>query len=243
MNCYELVEKDQAKSSWTVFELVRRLPKHPKQPELPPVIYSFFGPQPDGEMRMKERYVSLRCKRCGCYDEDAIYDVGFSDPVTIRIKGDFSTTEDRVFAISKKFHEHLRKAKVRGYETKPLGTTGWHALRVTERVDCDESVMEIIGPFCPKCGRPDRVPGSFTQLKQLSFPAHSNTFFTTRKGWPKPGSSRYIFLTEDVVKGLKAAGIKGGWCSRLWTDDEVRKAEEKANQGAKWKPSGALVSL
>ena len=247
MNYYLLAEKDQPKSSWAICELVTPSGDRPRRPELPSVMYQFFdqllGPQPDGVTRMKPQYAALRCKTCGRYDEDAVYDIGFSDPVTIRIRGDFSTTQDRVFAISEKFLNVLLDAKVRGYETKALGTSGWHALRVTERVDCDERVMEVLGPFCPECGRPDRVPGVFSQLKQLSLPDRSNTLFTTKRGWAKPFWSREIFLAEDVVEALKAGGVKGGSCNRLWTEDEVRKVEEKASQGKKWKPPGSFVFL
>src|SRR5436190_9058711 len=150
MNAFHLVEKDQSKASWTAFELVKALPKRPRQPELPAVIYTFFGPPSDGEMRMKPQYEGLRCKVCGQFDDDEIFRVGFFDPVIIKIKGDFSHTEDKVFAISGKFLGALKKGKVRGYEVKPLGSTGWHAMRITERVECKDNVMEEIGPFCPE---------------------------------------------------------------------------------------------
>jgi hypothetical protein len=54
---------------------------------------------------------------------------------------------------------------------------------------------------------------------------------------------RDIFITEGVVKALKDGGIKGGYCNRLWTDEEVRMAEKKAKQGKKWKPPGSTVLL
>ena len=243
MNAYELVEKDQPKPSWAAFDLIKSLPKRQKNPDLPPVLYTFFGPDPDGEMQIKPQFSKLRCKTCGRFDEDAVFDIGFSDPVVIRIKGDFATTQDRVFAISEKMLKVLRDAKVLGYVTKEIGTSGWHAMKVTERVDCDESVIQSIGPLCPECKRPDRAPGSFTQLKQLSLPKRQNTFFTTESGWAKPFSSRYIHMTEDVAQLLKAKGIKGGWCVRLWTDEEVRQGEEKSKQKIKWKPPGSMISL
>jgi hypothetical protein len=243
MNYYVLGENDQTKSSWAIFEMVKPLPKHQRRRELPPVMYKFFGPDPGGEMAMKPPYQRFRCSKCGLFDDDAIFDVGFCDPVTIRIKGDFSTTQDRVFAISDKLFNVLRSAKTRGYETKPLSSSGWHALRVTERVDCDENVMELIPPFCAECGRPARAPGEFTQVNQLSLPRSSNTLFTTRNGWPKPFSSRYIFVTEEVVTAFKSGGIKGGYFTRLWTDQEVQTAAEKAKSGKKWKPPGTTVLL
>lgn len=243
MNCYKLVEKDQPRSSWAIHDRVKSLPMHQKRPELPSVIYRFFGPESEGEMQMKSEYRSLRCKTCGCYDDDSVFNIGFFDPVIIRIKGDFAGTQDRVFAISDKFLKVIKNAKTYGFETKPIGTTGWHAFRVTERVDCDESVMSLLEPFCLECNRPDRVPGTFEYSKQLSLPARSNTFFTTKKGWAKPFHDRAIFLTEDVMQILKKGGVTGGWCNRLWTDDEVQVGLEKAKQGKKWTPPGWCVSL
>jgi hypothetical protein len=54
---------------------------------------------------------------------------------------------------------------------------------------------------------------------------------------------RCIFATEDVVRALKEGGIKGGYCNRLWTDGEVRTAQEKTKQGKKWKPPRSTVLL
>jgi hypothetical protein len=240
---YYLVEKDPVRSSWAIHDVFKALPKRPPQPGLPPALHRFFGPDPDGEMVLKPQYTSIVCKSCGQYDDDAAFDIGFSDPVKIHVKGDFGHTEDRVFAISARFLNVLKGEKVRGFETKPLGSSRWYALRVTERVDCDESVMQEIGPFCKKCGRPDTVPGEFLSIEQLSLPSQSNTLFTTKRGWAKPFRDRDTFLTEDVVETLKNAGIKGGWCNRLWTSEETKKIEDQAKRGKKWKPPKSIVTL
>ena len=243
MKYYLLVDDDQPKSSWAVFEIVKADPKRKRPAEIPPVMYQFFGPTPDGEMRIKPEYESLCCSKCHRYDSDAVFDVGFKDPVTIRIKGDFAHTQDSVPAISDKFLNVLRKSKTRGYETKPLGTSGWHALRVTERVDSAEGVIEPTKPLCPECGRAKNAVGAFAHVSHLSVPKEPNAIFTTKKSWAKRSRDRELFLTEDIAAALKAGGIKGGWCTRLWTDEEVRTAEEKAKAGAKWKPPGALIYL
>lgn len=243
MNYYRLGERGQTRASWVLFELVKAGPKHVRNPELPSVMYQFFGPQAEGEMRMKPEYLPLCCKKCGRYDDDPVFDVGFREPVTIRIRGDFSHTQDRVFVVSEKFLNAIRKAKVRGYETKPVGKSGWHAFRATERVGFRDGVMKLVEPTCPECKRADGTTGMFKHLSQLSVPKSRNTFFTTEKGWPTMLWDRWIFATEDVVQALKEAGIKGGYFNRLWTDDEVRMAEEKAKQGKEWKPprSGVLL--
>src|SRR5688572_1153561 len=183
MNYYCLVEKDQARSSWVLFDLVKRLTEHSKRPELPPVMYTFFGPRRDGEMRMKARYDALRCKTCGRYDDDPVFEAGFEDPVVIRVNGDFTHTQDRLLVISEKFVRVLREAKVRGYETKPVGTSGWHAFRATERVDFAPGIMKLIKPFCRECGRAKGAKGGFKHLSQLRVPADGNTMFTTKRGW------------------------------------------------------------
>jgi hypothetical protein len=243
MHSYLLVEKDPSKSSWVLMELVKPVKKRLRSPDLPPVMYRFFGLPPDGEMRMKPQYVPLCCKTCGRYDDDAAFDVGFKDPVTIRIQGDFGHTEDRILVVSDRFLSVLKKAKVRGYETRPAGTSGWHALRATVHVDTAKGVMKPVKPICRTCGRSNGAVGSFEHRKQLSIPPQANTFFTTKTNWHRRFYDRETFLTEDVMEALKAGGIKGGWCNRLWTDEEVRKAQEKAKAGIKWKPPSWCVPL
>jgi hypothetical protein len=243
MKCYLLVEKDQPKSSWVLLELVKAAPKRTRSPALPPVMFSFFGPQPDGEMRMKPRYAKVCCKGCGKYDDDDVYRVGFDGSATIRIQGDFAHTQDRVFVISDKFLRVLKEAKVRGYETKPIGATGWHAVNVTERVDAAKGVLKPAKSKCRVCKRNDGTVGAFAHERHLSLPSKSNTLFTTKTNWHQRFQDRDIFLTEDVKEALKGGGIKGGWCNRLWSDEEVKTAEEKAKNGVKWKPAGWCVTL
>lgn len=243
MNYFCLWENDQARASWVLYELVKAGPKHVRNPRLRPVMYQFFGPQPDGEMQMKPEYMPLCCKRCGRYDEDAVFKVGFREPVSIRIKGDFSHTQDRVFIVSDKFLSVVRKAKVRGFEAKPVGKSGWHALTVTHLVDCAEGVLKPAEPYCSECGRPDGAVGAFEHARQLACPQSGSTFFTTKINYHRRLQDREIFITEDVVRALKDGGIKGGYCNRLWTSEEVRTAEEKAKQGKKWKPPGSTVLL
>lgn len=243
MNYFCLWENDQARASWVLFDLVKAGPKHLRKPELPSVMYQFFGPQPEGDMWMKPQYAPLCCRKCGRYDEDAVFEAGFTEPARIRIKGDYSHTQDRVLVVNEKFLSVICKAKVCGYETKPVGRSGWHALRVTNRVKCAEGVLIPAEPYCAVCGRSDGAVGEFQHRSQLSVPTMGNTFFTTKTNWHRRLWDRDIFLTEDVVKTLKDGGIKGGYCNRLWTDEKVRMGEEKTKQGKKWKPPGSTVLL
>jgi len=243
MNYYYLDEQDQPKSSWVLFEEVHATRKHVRNSELPPAMYSFFGPLAEGDMQMKPQYVSACCKKCGRYDEDSVFEIGFSDPVIVRAKGDYTHTEDRVFVVSDKFLSVLQMAKVRGYTAKSLGKSGWHALRITVLVDCDPKALKPAKPFCKMCGRPDGAVGSFERVGQLAVPSDENTFFTTKVNYHRRLWDRDIFITENVVRALKSGGVKGGYCSRLWTDEEVRISEAKSKQGKKWKPPRATVLL
>jgi hypothetical protein len=243
MKYFYLGENDQAYASWVLFDLVKAGPKHVRNPKLPPEMYQFFGPSPDGEMQMKPEYLPLCCPKCGRYDDDPVFDVGFRDPVRIRIKGDFSHTQDRVLVVSEKFLHAIRNARVRGYETKPIGKSGWHAFRATERVGFRTGVMRLVEPTCPECKRAKSTIGMFERVSQLSVPESSNTFFTTERGWPTMLWDRDTFATEDVVQALRAAEVKGGYFNRLWTDEEARMAKEKAKLGKKWKPPGSTVLL
>jgi hypothetical protein len=194
-------------------------------------------------MVLKTQYQDTVCKICERYADDALFEIGFFDPIIIRLRGDFGHTEDRVLAINERFLEALSRFNVHGYEAKPLGASGWYALRITERVDCDERVMDERKPFCRECGRAERVIGEFSRLDQIRLPTHPRSLFTTKKAWAKPFRDRTIFLTQEAVEALKEAGVKGGWCNRLWTGDEVLYAEKKAAQGKKWKPPGSIVTL
>lgn len=243
MNAYYLGENDQPRSSWVIYELAKPVEKKTRKSELPNAILRFFGPQPDGEMRMKPQYLSALCSSCGRYTEESVFRIGFSDPICIRIKGDFSHTQDRVLAVSDRFLQALKKGHATGYETKPLGSTGWHALLVTKLVDHREGVLTPREPKCPVCGLPDGATGDFQHVEQLAIPAGPNTFFTPKTNWHRRLWDRDIFLGQGVVDTLKAAGITGGYCNRLWTIEETRMASDKASRGKKWKPAKTNVFL
>ena len=211
---------------------------------MPSVFYKFF-PSADVEVRMKPQYQNLCCRKCGRYEAEKMFEVGFDDPVTMRFKGDYGHTSDRIFSVSNRFLNVLKKTNIGGYETKPLGTSGWHALQATLLVDHANNVVDDSGPVCQECGRALECGGLFKYLSELSLPAQTNTFFTTKTSWPScHASDRDVFITEDVLLALKEGGIVGGYCSRLWTEEEFKKQKEKEKQGIKfWKPPGTLVNL
>ena len=244
MNFYEISLEDQPKTSWAFHEVVKLLPKQPRPTEMPSVFYKFF-PSADVEVRMKPQYHKVCCKKCGRFNSDKIFEIGFDEPVTIRFKGDFGYSNDRMFVINDKFLKVLKQAKARGYKTKPLGKSGWHALRATLRVEHVDKVIKTQKPLCSECGRPKENFGVFEYRRQFSLPNQYNTFFTTTKGWPSShGCDRQLFISEDVLNALQEGGIAGGYCNRLWTDEEQKLQKEKEKQGIPfWRPPKTAVPL
>jgi hypothetical protein len=244
MNFYQISLEDYPKSSWALHAVEKLLPKRPKPAEMPSVFYKFF-PSADVEVRMKPQYHKVCCKKCGRSDSDKIFEIGFDEPVAIRFKGDYGYTNDRIFVINEKFLKTLKQAKVGGYETKPLGKSGWHALRATLRVDHVDKVIKTQKPLCSECGRPKENFGVFEYRHQLSLPDQVNTFFTTKTGWPSAHfCDRQLFISEDVLTVLQEGGIAGGYCNRLWTDGELKQQKEKAKQGIPfWRPPKTAIHL
>ncbi len=242
MNYFHLQENDQPYESHIVFEDVKSA-KPAQRSELPPNVFKYLGLLAESGLPIKSKYEPFCCKGCGRYNSDDVYAKGFFEPVNIRIKGDFSYV-DRILVISERFVKVLRAAKITGWEVKPIGKQSWYGLKTTMRVDSrDEGVMIPDEPYCSDCSRPDGYRGTFTRRRELSVPKKDKTLFTTKKTFIKPFSDRELFLTEDAVMALKCGGIRGGYCKRLWTDEEVQIAEEKAKKGVKWTPPKVTVFL
>ena len=240
---FRLEGKDQPRESWLLYSLIGRQPKRQKRPELPSVVGRLLGHPAQFKMEMKMPYLPFRCESCGKYDPHEMFDVGFHDPVHVRINGDFAYTNDRILIVSETFLRVIQAAKVCGYESRPVGSSGWHALRITELVDCNPDVMTAEGHICFRCGRSDSAHGLFCYVDQLVLPKANNTFFTTKSHWPRGFTDRDVFITEEVVQALKSGGVKGGYCERLLTSEEHEKRVEKANGGVVWSPPGAIVRL
>jgi hypothetical protein len=76
-------------------------------------------------------------------------------------------------------------------------------------------------------------------------PNQTNTFFTTTTGWQSSHfRDRPLFFSEEVLKVLQEGGIAGGYCHRLWTDEEQKLQKEKAKQGIPfWRPPKTAIHL
>ena len=220
MNYYMLVEKDHPRQSWALITEEKKTKRPERPPEIPPTVHRLLGqPFPPG-LRFKPQYSRYRCKLCRRFDEYEVFDEGFDDGVKIRIKGDFGHTTDRVFVVNDRFVKAIGSVNAQGYELKPLGKSGWHALRVTCLVKVLPGVLEASGMPCPECGRKEYAGGCVQKVSEIAVPESPNTFFASQESLPLPFWDRDIFLTEDLMQAMKSNGIKGGYCYRLYTDEE-----------------------
>lgn len=245
MNFYSLCPGDQTRPSWVICAASRLLTPKKLSPEIASsTVHALLGAPAEGRLRMKSQYETLRCTRCRRYESEKIFEASFDGEASIKIKGDFGYSNDRVLLINEKFLNTLKVGSVNGFEAKPIGSTGWHAVLVNLYVDSNDEVIKTSGVQCPECGRPEESWGVHQRLSDLSLPTQPNTFFTTKRGWPSaPFYDRETFLTEDVLNLLKEFGIAGGYCYRLWTEDEGRKYDENRKRGIDKYPPGTTVYL
>ena len=242
---YDLSENDHLRPSWVLFTPPSKSPSKRRSREaLPPAVNALLGPPPEGPMKIKPAYAKLRCPRCGRYEASEAFDIGFDDDSSIKIKGDFGHTTDRVFVVTNAFLNALKAIRIQGYETKPIGKTGWHALRVTLQVDAVPEVFKTSGSPCSGCGRPEESWGVPVRLSDLAVPKITNTFFTTKQSWPSaPFFDRSIFLSEEMARALKDSGVKGGYCKRLLTDEEWNWVEDYRKKGIPKDVPGITIYL
>lgn len=243
MKLYRMCELDQPRSSWAAHEITKKL-RGRRSGEMPEAFYRFWTP-PDAEVQLMDQYLPLQCPECGLYDSDEVFRTGFEGEPTIRFKQELGFTSDAVFVISERVRQVLEAAEVRGYETRPLGRSSWHALNVSLRVDTAEGMFAEGEETCPRCGRGYRENCSVWAENQISLPDATCTFFTTRGSTMAAPSSpdREIFMTADVVDVLLAAKAPGPHLERLQTDEEIRIREQKASQGRNWLPEKMTVYL
>ena len=192
---------------------------------------------------MKPRYNPLRCQTCGRYDSYDIFDEGMDGEVNIRIMGDFGHTDDRIFVISSRFLDVLTSIQAKGYETKALGESGWHAFKITRLVQLVPNLVQFSGPVCSSCGRADDAFRLVQFVGQIEAPDEPNTFFASLKAHPYFRGDRQIFLTEDIALALKQAKIKGGYCKKVLSNEEWSKLPKDSDGCLHNWPRGSIVYL
>jgi hypothetical protein len=118
-------------------------------------------------------------------------------------------------------------------------------MNVTCRVDADRSAYTYGRAYCSTCNRPREVTGVIVFSGGVSVPQEQCTFFAPvfdRVG----GFSghRDVFVTEDIVRGFKDSGFKGGMFQRLLRADEEApfRAAVERNEVFRW-PKGSKISL
>jgi hypothetical protein len=243
---YWVCANEQPRRNWAVFREI----KAPKPlPRLEFIPSALFGTSHGigGVFQTRPRYSQVVCSRCQRFDSDKIFEAGFDEDVVVRFRDDFALTNDRIFLISQRMLEVLRKGRVGGFEVKPVGTQGWHAMNVTLRVDSDPSAYHEAGTKCQGCGMRKEGAGGgiISRLSQVTAPGQSNVFFTSKVAFHgREISDRDFLCTEDVVGLLKENGIRKGSFHRLWTDQEMKTFDQKRAQGIdKWYPPKRIIYL
>lgn len=172
---------------------------------------------------LKQPYVSLICHKCDNLDMYDVFDSGYYEPFIFpkKITGnniDFCITIDGQLIVNKKFLNCLKTNSVAGYEEKPIGSTGWHALKIVKF--CDEYIYRQ-QPECDSCQKSKWLGRKLDANLSID---SSNSLFTSRDPIIYDryyNLSREIFMTEDVAKSLKEFGIKGGYCKSIPLNPET----------------------
>jgi hypothetical protein len=238
MNYYQISLLDYSKTSWALFEKVKAVPDDT------PRGHAQIFRSSKAKYILKPQYRHLLCKTCGRFETDKVLDVGLKEPVEMNFKEDMGLTDDRIFVVNDKCIRVLKDAKVGGYKSKPIGKSGWHVFRVTVFVDTAKGVLKTLGPNCSECKRPKDAGAHIYELNKITPPKQSNTFFTTKFSCASLSyRDRTVYLTEDVLEALKAGQVKGPYCERLWTNEELKMKKEKEKRGETWRPAGMTVYL
>jgi hypothetical protein len=207
-----------------------------------------FVEKDDEPLQVKPKYRTLVCPECLQYDRDKVFRRGFDSELRIRARGDIFQTADGFYCVNERLRGIFQKHRIQGMKLKKLGKGGWYVVSLTLRVNADRRVYktekDLDGrKFCPLCKRALSVYGIFEFEKQIDSPKAARALFTTVFDREGVHSSPDLLITDDVVKILKEAKIKGGSCDRLWTDEEARTVAAKEKAGAEWRPPGTLILL
>lgn len=184
--------------------------------------YITLRDNPDGRPLIYFSYVDYLCPKCRSFDRAALFarKHGLEGGPKIRVsKGrELAEARDGFLLIKSRVLELLKKHDVSGFETRPVPYTEWHALRVTHRVAYKDFEPERKKPPCGTCGR-GAYYGIAQRLRDLAVPSFDNTFFGPEL---ERTNSYDVFMTGDVARMLKSAGVKGALLRRLLDDEEYR---------------------
>jgi hypothetical protein len=244
---YRVCPNEQPRTNLVVFREIKAPKRLPPSPGVPAIVRTILGTHRGvgGIREVRTRYSKVVCPGCGNFDSDKVIDAGFDDDISIHFRDDFAETNDFMFVISRRMLDVLRKGRVKGFEVKPAGKGGWHALRATVRVDSDPGVFRYEKRKCKVCSNPVDGGGSHGLLSEIEPPPTPNTFFTHKKRClAREGPDRDLFCTEDVAVLLREQGIHKGSFHRLWTDEEAATQAAKYKQGIdNWYPPKRIIYL
>ena len=247
---YRVCDNEQPRRNWVVFREIKAPKPFPRFQFIPPGMFDTSRGM-GGVFQTRPRYQRVVCSRCHRFDSDKIFRAGFDEDVTIRFRDDFATTNDRLFLISQRMLEVLRKGKVGGFEVTPVGKEGWHALNVTLRVDSDPGAYHEAGARCRPfagCARKARVAGLIELLSEMNGPRCAPTSsLTTRSLMVGPSRFQTGISCAHARRGSAAEGErhpKGHASIGSWTAEEKRtryRREVRPNDILNWYPPKRII--
>lgn len=167
-------------------------------------------------------YLDCICPTCRSLDRAALFarKHGLEGGPKIRVsKGrELAESGDGFLLIKNRVLELFQKHCVRGFETRPIPYTEWHALRVTTLLPYKDFAPKREKPPCKTCGR-GAYYGIASALSHIVVPEDDLTLFAPEM---ERANGYDIYLTEAVANLLKSSGVKGGLLTRLLDANEHR---------------------
>lgn len=131
----------------------------------------FFREKKGAGRLLREKYLSLSCKRCRKFDEIKAARMGIDEDVVIRSPFDFVRTSDQMLCVSQEFRSFIEELGNPDCEFIPLpGDSRYFLCLVNTILPCETCPpgMSFLGP-CAQCGRFKETTGS-PMLASLTLP-------------------------------------------------------------------------
>jgi hypothetical protein len=198
--------------------------------------------------QLRPEYAAACCRKCGRYDTDAIYALGFEFDYRYDVasREDVFLTVDRFPVLSTRALECLRNGKVRGFGTKQIRGTDFHVMQVTQRIPLVTQVFRVDGPRCSSCGVHEDGAGMISLLRSFppsEIPVERSLFTATERFVAREVTDHDLLCTSDVIDILRAEKIRCGAFHRLLRDEEIEQRTKMLAQGKAWYPPRRVVYL
>jgi hypothetical protein len=188
----------------------------------------------------------LVCSECLQANHEVIFRRGFEFEKPFRSNRDLIETTDGFFCISEKVRNLLQRHRARGFNLKQISNDGWWAVNLTRKVSADNIYKSHVWDgrrMCPECKRAVSVTGLYQFERQLPLPSESRVLFTVKHERQGLHAGPDIFVTEDIVKVLQGAGIRGCAFARLLNLDEEKQYGHGLKAGKGVYPPDGYVDL